>query len=103
MIRGQRRRRTLQRRHFIYRKIVGRYPAPVVFQQHLQRAMTHLPLNPVERLVLLERQDREAVTALPDWPVRNFRSRENPAPHHVSRPAHIGRSAALIGEDVLAA
>jgi hypothetical protein len=40
----------------------------------LQRAITHLPLNPVERFVLLQRQDREAVTALPDWSVRNFRS-----------------------------
>jgi hypothetical protein len=36
----------------------------VVFQQHLQPAMTHLPLNPVERLVLLERQDCEAVATL---------------------------------------
>ena len=29
-------------------------------------------------------------------------TRENPAPDHVRSPAHIGRSAALIGEDVLA-
>ncbi len=74
-----------------------------MFQQHLRRAMTHLPLNPVERFVLLQGKDREAVTVLPDWSVRNFSSRENPAPHHVSRPAHIGRAGALIGEDVLAA
>ena len=58
-----------------------------MFQQHLQRAMTHLPLNPVERFVLLQRQDREAVTALPDWSVWNFSSRENPTPHRVGRPA----------------
>ena len=41
--------------------------------------MTHLPLNPVERLMLLQGQDREAVTALPDWSVRNFRSRQETA------------------------
>ena len=74
-----------------------------MFQQHLQRAMTHLPLNPVERFVLLQREDREAVTALPDRSVRNLRSLENSTPDHVGRPAHIGRSAALIWEDVLAA
>ena len=45
-----------------------------MFQQHLQRAMTHLPLNPVERFVLLQREDRETVTALPDWSVRNLSS-----------------------------
>src|SRR5579863_5555132 len=99
MIWGRRRRRALQRRHFLCRKIVGRYPAPVMFQQHLQRAMTHLPLNPVERLMLLQRQDREAVTALPDWSVRNFGSRENPAPYHIGRPPHVGRTAALVREN----
>jgi hypothetical protein len=65
--------------------------------------MTHLPLNPVERFVLLQRQDREAVTALPDWSVRNFRSLENSTPHHVGRPADVGRTAAPVGEDELAA
>ena len=53
--------------------------------------------------MLLQRQDREAVTALPDWSVWNFSSRENPAPHHIGRPPHIGRAAALIRENVLAA
>ena len=65
--------------------------------------MTHLPLNPVERFVLLERQDREAVTALPDWSVRNFGSREDAPPHHIGRPAHVGGTAASVGEDELAA
>ena len=65
--------------------------------------MTHLSLNPVERFVLLERQDREAVSALPDRPMRNFRSRKNPAPYHVGRPADVGRTSGTVGEDELAA
>src|SRR5216684_4265695 len=65
--------------------------------------MTHLPLNPVERFMLLKRQDCEAVTALPDWSVWNFRSRENATPHHVGCPADIRRSAASVGEHELAA
>jgi hypothetical protein len=64
--------------------------------------MTHLPLNPVEWFVLLKRQDCEAVTALPDWSVRNLRSRENAPPHHVGRPADVGRTAAPVGEEELA-
>jgi hypothetical protein len=69
-----------------------------MLQQHLQRAMAHLPLNPVERFVLLKRQDCEAVTALPDWSVRNFGSHENATPHHVGCPADVGRIAAPVGE-----
>jgi hypothetical protein len=80
-----------------HRKIVGRYPTPVVLRQHLQGAMAHLPLNPVERFVLLKRQDGEAVTALPDWSVWNFRSRENATPHYVGCPADIRRTATSFG------
>mgnify|MGYP001301575931 CR=1 FL=1 len=65
--------------------------------------MTHLPLNPVERFVLLQRQDREAVTTLPDLSVGNFRPLENPTPHHVGRSPHVGSTAAPVGEDELAA
>lgn len=65
--------------------------------------MSHLPLNPVERFVLLKRQDRETVTALPDWPVGNFRSRENATPHHVGRSADVGCTAASVGEHEFAA
>jgi hypothetical protein len=75
-----------------------------MLQQHLQRAMAaHLPLNPVERFVPLKRQDCEAVTALPDWSVRNFGSHENATPHHVGCPADVGRTAAPVGEYELAA
>ena len=74
-----------------------------MFQQHLQRAMTHLPLNPVERFVLLQREDREAVTALPDWSVRNFRSRQNSTPYHVGCPPDVERTAAFVRENELAA
>jgi hypothetical protein len=73
-----------------------------LLQQHLQRAMTHLPLNPVERFVLLQRQDREAVTTLPDLSVGNFRPLENPTPHHVGRSPQVGSTAAPVGEDELA-
>ena len=64
--------------------------------------MIHLPLNPIERFVLLKRQDRKAVTALPDWSVRNFRSREDASPDQVGRPADVGRTTAPVGEDKLA-
>jgi hypothetical protein len=41
-----------------------------MLQDHLQGAVFHLPLDPVDRLALLERKDREAVPALSDGPVR---------------------------------
>jgi hypothetical protein len=65
--------------------------------------MTHLTLNPIERFVLLQRPDRGTVTAVPDWSVRNFHSRKKATPDHVGRPADIGRTAAPVREDKLAA
>jgi hypothetical protein len=53
--------------------------------------------------MLLQRQDREAVTTLPDLSVGNFRPLENPTPHHVGRSPHVGSTAAPVGEDELAA
>ena len=63
--------------------------------------MTHLPLNPIERFVLLQRQDREAVSALPDRSMRNFGSDENAPPHHVGRPTNVGGATAPVREDEL--
>jgi hypothetical protein len=74
-----------------------------MLQQHLEGAMTHLALYPIERPPLLQGQYSEAVPALPNWSMRHAGPIQNPAPDDVSRPTHVESVTVLVRKNIFAA